>query len=169
MIKLCDYSDTCIVVKRAIDLLADGANENDKEEKDLDAEDVDRFMLMYNLLEYSYNYSRTSGSLWNYYRDEFDDVHVGDSSSDGKSIEYKTKNIRRNTRKTTTAWKSRRRRLAQPPVPSINIEVNIPLKFFSNFWRSLNIPKDCVSIEYHNITGVNFMNISTKLYVPVET
>ena len=59
--------------------------------------------------------------------------------------------------------------LAQPPVPSLNIEVNIPLKFFSNFWRSLNLPKDCVSIEYHNITGVNFMNTSTKLYVPVET
>ena len=103
MIKLCDYSDTCIVAKRAIDLLADAANENDKEEKDLDAEDFDRFMLMYNLLEYSHNYSSTSGSLWNYYRDKFDDVPVGDSSSDGKSIEYKTKNSRRNTRRTTTA------------------------------------------------------------------
>ena len=27
-------------------------------------------MLMYNLLEYSDNYSMTSGSLWNYYGDE---------------------------------------------------------------------------------------------------
>ena len=44
-------------------------------------------MPMYNLLEYSQNYSMTSGSLWNYYRDEIDDV---DDVSDGKSFEYKT-------------------------------------------------------------------------------
>ena len=30
-------------------------------------------MLMYNLLKYSDNYSRTSGSLWNYYRDKVND------------------------------------------------------------------------------------------------
>ena len=34
------------------------------------AEDPDIFMPMYNLLEYSENHSMTSGSLWNYYRDE---------------------------------------------------------------------------------------------------
>ena len=34
------------------------------------AEDLDIVMPMYNLLEYSDNYSMTSGSLWNYYRDE---------------------------------------------------------------------------------------------------
>ena len=37
-------------------------------------EDLDIVMQMYNLLEYSQNYSKTSGSLWNYYRDEIDDV-----------------------------------------------------------------------------------------------
>ena len=46
-------------------------------------------MQMYNLLEYSENYSMTLGSLWNYYRDEIDDV--GDNDSDGKSFEYKKK------------------------------------------------------------------------------
>ena len=30
-------------------------------------------MPMYNLLEYSHNYSMSSGSLWNYYRDEIND------------------------------------------------------------------------------------------------
>ena len=30
-------------------------------------------MPMYNLIEYSYNYSKTSGSLWQYYRDEPND------------------------------------------------------------------------------------------------
>ena len=34
------------------------------------AKDNDRVMLMYNLIEYSDNYSKTSGSLWQYYRDE---------------------------------------------------------------------------------------------------
>ena len=34
----------------------------------------------YNLLEYSQNHSMTSDSLWNYYRDEIDDV--GDNASD---------------------------------------------------------------------------------------
>ena len=46
-------------------------------------------MPMYNLLEYSQNYSTTSGSLWNYYRDEIDDVN--DNTSEGKSFIYKTK------------------------------------------------------------------------------
>ena len=32
--------------------------------------DLDVIILMYNLLEYSKNYRKTTGSLWNYYRDE---------------------------------------------------------------------------------------------------
>ena len=48
-------------------------------------------MPMYNLLEYSQHYSMTSGSLWNYYRDEIDDVH--DNASDGKSFKNKTKTV----------------------------------------------------------------------------
>ena len=46
---------------------------------------------MYNLVEYSKNYSMTSGSLWNFYRDEIDDVD--DNASDGRSFEYKTKKV----------------------------------------------------------------------------
>ena len=34
------------------------------------AEDLDVVMPMYNSLEYSKNYKKTTGSLWNYYRDE---------------------------------------------------------------------------------------------------
>ena len=34
------------------------------------AEDLDVVMSMYDLLEYSKNYKKTTGSLWNYYRDE---------------------------------------------------------------------------------------------------
>ena len=39
------------------------------------AEDLDIVILMYNLLKYSQNYSMTSESLWNYYRDEIDNIN----------------------------------------------------------------------------------------------
>ena len=34
------------------------------------AKGIDIVMIMYNLIYYSDNYSKTSGSLWQYYRDE---------------------------------------------------------------------------------------------------
>ena len=40
------------------------------------AEDLDVVMPMYNLLEYSKNYRKTRGSVWNYYRDEASDPQV---------------------------------------------------------------------------------------------
>ena len=41
-------------------------------------------MPMYNLLEYSQNYSMTPGSLWNYFRDKIDDPD--DNALDSKSF-----------------------------------------------------------------------------------
>ena len=69
----------------------------------------------------------------------------------------------------------------RPPVPALNAEVTIPLKYLSTFRRFLNLPlinceteldlwstKDCVLIEHlDNITGVHFVIISTKLYIPL--
>ena len=89
---LCDYSDACIVVKERISVT--GTNDANRRNKKLtfknnspfrscmkkisntfvdSAEDIDIVMPMYNLLEYSDNYSMTSRSLWNYYRDEIND------------------------------------------------------------------------------------------------
>ena len=58
-------------------------------------------MPMYNLLEYSDNYSMTSVSLWNYYRDEVNDdanennaagnYRINNKTTTSKSFEYKTK------------------------------------------------------------------------------
>ena len=50
------------------------------------AEDLDVLMPMYNLLEYSKNYKKIAGSLWNYYRDKPSDP----LSSDSKPFKYKT-------------------------------------------------------------------------------
>ena len=49
--------------------------------------DLDVVMPMYNLLEYSKNYKKTTGSLWNYYRDE----PSNPLSSDSESFKYKTR------------------------------------------------------------------------------
>ena len=49
-------------------------------------------MSMYNLLEYSRSYSKASGSLWNYCRDEIDEVD--DNALDSTSFQYKTKIVR---------------------------------------------------------------------------
>ena len=46
------------------------------------AEDLNIVMPMYNLLEYSQNCSMTSGSFFNYYREEIN--NVDDNASDGK-------------------------------------------------------------------------------------
>ena len=145
-------------------------------------------MPMYGLLEYSQNCSMTSGSLWNYYRDEIDDVD--DNASNGKSFEYNTTILVKTSRRpeespqpsqnpdgTQPSWKPRL------PVPALDAEVTIPLKNLSNFWRFLDLPKInyeleldlswtkiCVLIEHNNsIAGANFMITSTKIYVPVVT
>ena len=68
------------------------------------AEDLDIVMPMYDLLEYSNNDSMTSGSLWNYYKDEInDDANKNNDANNfrinnnkitiSKSFEYKTKLI----------------------------------------------------------------------------
>ena len=49
------------------------------------AEDLDVVMPMYNLIEYSKNYRKTTGSLWNYYRDE--------STDDTNNSNFPNKNV----------------------------------------------------------------------------
>ena len=61
-------------------------------------------MSMYNLLEYNDNYSMTSGSLWNYYRNEVNDdaneivanYRINNNKTTiSRSFEYKAKVIKR--------------------------------------------------------------------------
>ena len=100
-------------------------------------------MPMYNLLEYSQNYSMTSGSLWNYYRDEID--NVDDNASDGKSFKYKTKIVGKTAQRHARPAQlpanldgSQPPRSDQPATPPLNTEVTIPLKYINNIWRSLD-------------------------------
>ena len=137
---------------------------------------------MYNLLEYSHNYLMTSGSLFNYYRDKIDEVD--NNASDGKSFDYKTKMEGKIPETLSqSGFSGDADQPPQPPVPSVNVEVALPLKYLSNFTRSFDLTlinfeveldllwkKDCLSIGYYNsITVVDFKIISCKFYVTVVT
>ena len=58
---------------------------------------------MYNLLEYSKNYSNTSGSLWNYYRDELTDERNDDNGPNKNVLQdkYKTSTYKTSIRGST--------------------------------------------------------------------
>ena len=98
-------------------------------------------MPMYNLLEYGEKYSMVSGSLRNYYRDERNDdenetnrlkTRINENKTiRSKSFEYKTKLI------------------GSTPGNNhlINAEVFVPLKYLSNFWRSIDLPLINCEIE----------------------
>ena len=111
---LCGYSDGYIVVKGNITVTN---SYNDAYDKKLafknngrftswssngnntlidSAEDLDIVIPVYNLIEYSKNSRKTTGSLWNYYRDQPNSGLGGDSNNinysikDSKSFDYKT-------------------------------------------------------------------------------
>ena len=92
------------------------------------AKGIDIVMPMYNLIKYSNNYSKTSGSLWQYYKDE-----PNDNLADSESIKSKI-NITGNT---------------PADGNTKDVEIIVPLKYLSNFWRTLKMPLiDCeVNLE----------------------
>ena len=88
------------------------------------AEDLDVVMPMYNLLEYSKNYRKTTGSLWNYYRDE----PSNPLSSNSESFKYKT-SITGNTYNLGVGDAG----YDANKVGKNKTEIAIPLKHLSNF------------------------------------
>ena len=181
---LYDYADSYILVKGTITVTRAGddaavrrADERNKRvtfkncapftkcisrisNTDIDnAHDIDIVMPIYNLIEYSDNYSKTSGSLWQYYKDD-----PNDNLRDSESFKSKVKI----TGNTPAAGNTK------------DVEIIVPLKYLSNFWTTLEMPlincevnliltwsKDCVIT---NSTGEGKFPITeTKLYVPVVT
>ena len=189
-----DYSDAYIHVKGTITVNntaaadADASNTNKKvtfkncapftnciseiNNIDLDnAKDIDIVMPMYNLIEYSGNYSKTSGSLWQYTKDipavnnnnaiiDFTNNNLTDS------FDFKVKLTGQNGNNGTKS-----------------VEIMVPLKYLSNFWRTLEMPlinceinliltwsASCVIVST-DVANQNatFSITDTKLYVPVVT
>ena len=88
------------------------------------AEDLDVVTTIYNLLEYTKNYRKTTGSLWNYYRDEPTDP----LSSESESLKYKT-SIQGSTYNVVADEEG----YDANKVGKNETEVVIPLKHLSNF------------------------------------
>ena len=180
----CNYSDAYILVKGIITITGAGADEAARQTDERDngvafkncapfiiciseinntqvdnAKDIDIVMPMYNLIEYSYNYAKTTGSLWQYFRYEPDD-NLADSESFKSKIKITGKTPGNGNEK--------------------DVEIMVPLKYLSNFWRTLEMP--LINCEVNpiltwsstsvitNSTGAGTFKISdTKLYVPVVT
>ena len=136
---------------------------------------------MCNLLEYSKNYLKTSGSLRNYYRDE------PNSGAEG-GADYSIKNSKSFDYKTGIAGKLGDKNRTK------DVEIAVPLKYLSNFWRILNMtlinyevsltltwPENCILTSkatrnaapvvdaINNPTGATCKTKDTKLCVPVIT
>ena len=116
-------------------------------------------MPMYDLVEHSDNYSKTSGRLWQYYRDD-----PNNNITRSESFKSKIKI----TGKTPAVGNTK------------DVEIIVPLKYLSNFWRTLEMP--LINCEVNIIltwskdwvissaTGeTKFKIAETKLYVPVVT
>ena len=87
---------------------------------------------MYNLIEYSDNYQDSSATLYQYKRDEPpEDDAVADLTADNSdSLKYKIKLLGNVTEVAGNAAGVRR----------LNVKVFVPLKYLSNFSRSLEMP-----------------------------
>ena len=181
---LCDYSGTYILVKGTIKIMQqlDDATTRQADERDKgvafkncapftncigkinntqidNAKDIDIVMLMYNLIEYSDNYAKRTGSLWQYFEDEPNN-NIPNSKSFKSKIKITGKTPNNDNEK--------------------DVEIMVPLKYLSNFWRTLEMP--LINCEVNliltwsstcvitNFTGAGTFEITdTKLYVPVVT
>ena len=123
------------------------------------AQDIDIVMPVYNLIEYSNNYSKTSVSLWQYYKDE-----PTDNIADSKSFKSKVKI----TGRTPAGGNTK------------DVEIIVPFKYLRNFWRTLEMSLINCEVSLFltwsstcvitNSTGEGRFTITdTKLYVPVVT
>ena len=88
-------------------------------------------MPMYNLIEYSDNYSDTSGSLWGFKRDD-----IGNNANvthDGPLFKYKASLI------TNTQVDGTKK----------EVKIAVALSYLSNFWRSLEMLLLNCSLSFH--------------------
>ena len=135
----------------------------------IDDSDLDLVMLISNLIEYSSNYSQTVGTLWFYSKDEITNFNAGSANNNNfKSFEYKVKLLG------NTAADGANGVLT-------NATIAVPLKYLSNFWRSLNCKIEfklkwtnyfvlsAAGAANTNSNNIIFTIKDTKLFVPVIT
>ena len=192
---LCDYSDAYMLVKGNISVnntAAGGADANNTNKKVIfkncaqftdciskinnthvdNTKDIDIVMPKYNLIEYSDNYSKTSGSLWQYCKD------IPAVNNNGDIVDFKGDNA-------TDLFNIKAKITGQTDDDGEinNVEIMVSLKYLSNFLRTLEMPlinsevnliltwsANCVTI-YTDVTNQisTFTMTETNLYVPVVT
>ena len=129
-------------------------------------------MPMYNLIEYSDNYSKTSGSLWQYCKD------IPAVNNNGDIVDFNGANA-------TDSFNFKAKITGQTDDDGEinNVEIMVPLKYLSNVWRTLEMPlinceveliltwsAGCVIIYTDVADQVPTFTITeTNLYVPVVT
>ena len=160
---LCDFSDACIVV-----IVGDIVPKKDADRGFIDirnrlafknntpftnciskinnvlidnAEDLDIVIPMYNLLEYSKNYRKTTDSFWNYYRDEPNNPpavnYNADPITNSEPFKYKSSIAG----KTSNANQENGENTEQGNTRTIkNPKIVVLLKLLSNFWKTLYMP-----------------------------
>ena len=152
------------------------------------AEDLDFVMPMYNSLEYSKNYRKTTGSLWNYYRDQpnstIGDNNITHSILNSESFDYKASfmengvthdNLTKNAVKVVVPLKHLSNFWRQLDIPLINCEVELILTWFKNCalidksTREANYGADPNIYEIDNPEDATFKIAGIKLFVPVVT
>ena len=216
---LYDYADAYILVNGITTVTANAGANNIRDKKDRklvlkdnapfvscitrinselieDADDLDIVMPMYNLLEYSKNYKKTIGSLYNYSRDELTNDNNNNNFANrnvvnSNAFKYKNKIIGKtyNVDAAAAGYDANKNGTQE-------VEIAIPLKYLSNFWRALNIPliscevslelkwnKNCVitSLKQRQVdagppvvrdgvrTGASLAINDCKLYIPLVT
>ena len=175
---LCDYSDAYILVTGNITATPNNAAtqvvfkncapfekcRTETNETFIDeATHINMTMPMCNLIEYSDNYSDTSGSLWHFERDEITNNADVTNDDNAPSFKHKASLIG------DTGNNGRKK----------GIKIAVPLKYLSNFWRSLEMPlincKVELSLKWYErclltaATTAIFRITDEKLYVPIVT
>ena len=151
---LCDYSDAYILVKRIITVTKGRNNEdnNNAYDKKLafknnapfisciskingklieNAEDLDIAVPKYNLFEYSKNFRKTTGSLFNYYRHE---PNSGTEVNGANTINCSIKDSKSFDCKTSITGELERNNVEK------DVQIAKPLKYLTNFWKNLDMP-----------------------------
>ena len=188
----CDYIDACILLRGDVTVKAAPATQVSFKKCGIftkcitktvtttidDTEDLDLVMPMYNLIQYSSDYSETTRSLWFYLKDEGTNFNVDIANdNDFKSFKYKAK-LLRNTEADVANGILK------------NATIAVPLKYLSNFWKSVGMPLinckielKCKWTKYYVLPAAGNDNVNsndndnkfvftikeTKLFVPVVT
>ena len=166
---LCDYCDAYIWVKGIVTVEA--VNDVSKRNRPIilknnapfiscvskinnelieNAEDLDIVMPMYNLLEYNKNYKKTTGSLFNFYRDELSDDEVdnrfiNNDTANSKPFKFKSRIMGNTYNVPEQITDAAGNQVNNPDYDTSKsgtkeVEVAVPLKYLGNFWRGLNMP-----------------------------